>query len=301
MLSVIVPATDSPPTLEACAGALRASLPEGAELLIKTGGPPLGPAAARNAAAADASGDTLVFVDSDVVVERGALAAIERRFAEDPGLAALFGSYDDRPAERGLVSLFRNLLHHHTHSSAAGRANTFWAGLGAVRREAFAAAGGFDSARYPTASIEDIDLGLRLSALGYRIELDPRIRGTHLKRWTLRSMVATDFSRRAIPWVRLLAERGRDASGLNVSARQALAALAALASAIALAGRRPRLSVAAALAMVAVNMPLYVLLGRAGGARLVIAGIPLSALHHLVSLAAVPVGLLPSRMRGTSR
>jgi transposase len=33
------------------------------------------------------------------------------------------------------VSRFRNLLHHHTHTTHPGPACTFWAGCGAVRRE----------------------------------------------------------------------------------------------------------------------------------------------------------------------
>ena len=46
------------------------------------------------------------------------------------------------------------------------RPTTFWTGLGAVRRDAFLAVGGFDGARYPHPSIEDIELGRRLFAAG---------------------------------------------------------------------------------------------------------------------------------------
>ena len=38
--------------------------------------------------------------------------------------------------------------------------------------------------------------------------LDPAIQGTHLKAWTLRSMVRTDFARRGVPWVALLLRSG---------------------------------------------------------------------------------------------
>ena len=82
----------------------------------------------------------------------------------DPGLVAVFGSYDDDPPADGAVSTFRNLLHHHVHQAAAGPASTFWAGLGALRRDAFLASGGFDERRYPASSVEDIELGMRLSA-----------------------------------------------------------------------------------------------------------------------------------------
>src|SRR5205807_8681242 len=63
--------------------------------------------------------------------------------------------------------------------------STFWAGLGAVRRDAFEAVGGFDAERYLVPSVEDIDLGARLATTGHRIELDPAVQGTHLKAWSL--------------------------------------------------------------------------------------------------------------------
>jgi GT2 family glycosyltransferase len=187
-----------------------------------------GPAAARNLAAAQARGDLLVFVDADVQLHPDSLNLIRRHFAADSGLTAVFGSYDDQPASSSLVSRFRNLLHHHTHSAHPGPATTFWAGLGAIRREAFQAVGGFNAAAYERPSIEDIDLGLRLSDAGSRILLDPSIQGTHHKRWTLRSMLVTDIRQRAIPWSRLLLERRELPATLNLTPSARLSAAASL-------------------------------------------------------------------------
>lgn len=291
MLSVIVPATDSPPTLARCVEALRAVLPDDAELVVveEAAGP--GPAAARNEGARRAGGDVLVFVDADVVVHADALARIEAAFAADAGLAAVFGAYDDAPAAPGAVSRFRNLLHHHVHASSAGEAETFWAGLGAVRRSAFEAVGGFDERRYPVASIEDIELGVRLRERGARIALDPTIRGTHLKRWTLASMVTTDFARRGLPWMRLQLERGRLAGTLNLSRRQRLATGAAGLAALALCVRRPRAALTLAAASVVANAPFYGVLARAGGPRLALAGMPLHLVHHATAAAAAATAL----------
>src|SRR5918994_2110939 len=130
------------------------------------------------------------------------LARIAERFAADPELTAVFGAYDDDPGDPGLTSRYRNLLHHHVHVGAAGEVETFWAGLGAIRREAFEAAGGFDAYRFPEPSVEDIELGMRLRRRGGRIVLDRQIRGRHLKAWTPLSMVRTDFARRGVPWTR---------------------------------------------------------------------------------------------------
>src|SRR5215218_5981065 len=143
-LAVVVPATDRPATLERCLAALEAGdlVPEA--LIAQREPAGSGPAAARNRGASAATAEVLVFVDSDVEVHPDALARIQAHFAADPGLAAVFGAYDDDPSDPGLTSRYRNLLHHHVHAGAGGEAETFWAGLGAVRCEAFEAAGGFD-------------------------------------------------------------------------------------------------------------------------------------------------------------
>ena len=114
----------------------------------------------------------------------------------------MFGSYDDTPSAPGrsrCSATCSTIVHH----AGAGPAETFWTGLGAIRRDVFADIGGFDDARYRHASIEDIELGDRLRRRGHRIVLDPAIQGTHLKVWTLHSMVWTDFARRGVPWVAL--------------------------------------------------------------------------------------------------
>jgi len=290
MLSVVIPATDAPPTLGRCLAALaRSDEPHAVEVV--SGPPGSGPAAARNAGVARGGGDVVVFVDADVEVHPDALRLLRERLDADPGLVAAFGAYDAQPAAPQLVSRFRNLLHHHVHVTSPGAAETFWAGLGAIRRDAFDRVGGFDAQRFPRPSIEDVELGMRLRAAGARIVLEPAARGTHLKRWTLRSMVRTDFAARGVPWVVLALERGSAGGSLNVSRRQRLAAGAALATVAALGLRRPGYAAAGLGAMIAANMSFYVLLGRRGGLRLALAGVPLHLLHHLTAAAAVPAGV----------
>src|SRR5207248_11244099 len=128
------PATDGSPTLDRCLDSLRSGADE---LVVVTEPAGAGPAEARNLGAARATGDVLVFVDSDVVVHPDALERMRAAFAGDETLTAVFGCYDDAPEADGVVSRFRNLLHHHVHRAAAGQADTFWAGLGAVRSRAF--------------------------------------------------------------------------------------------------------------------------------------------------------------------
>jgi hypothetical protein len=290
-LAVVVPATDAPSTLGACLAALDSSRVRPDEVVVVDSPPGAGPAEARNAGAARTSAEILMFVDSDVVVSPEAVGRVREAFAADPGLAAVFGSYDADPAAPGVVSRYRNLLHHHVHTTSPGPASTFWAGLGAVRRGVFEAAGGFDAGRFPDPAVEDIDLGMRLAERGARITLDPAIRGKHLKRWGLREMVRTDFARRALPWARLTLERRAAGTELNLGWRHRLGAFFSLALAAAAVGRRPRAAVLSACAIVAAHLPFFALLARRGGPPLAGAGVVLQVVHHLSAVAALPVAL----------
>jgi glycosyltransferase involved in cell wall biosynthesis len=251
----------------------------------------LGPAAARNRGAALASGDVVLFVDSDVIVHPNAISRVRQVLRSDPVLTAVFGAYDAEPEAPGAVSGFRNLLSHHVHTHAAGPSISFWAGLGAIRREEFLRVGGFDDRRYPHPAIEDIELGMRLTRAGHRIVLDPRIRGTHLKHWTLRRMVVTDFWYRGVPWTTLVLERRLATRVLNLSMRHRLSALAAAASVGSVAYRRPATLLGAGAVLVWLNRDFYALIYRARGPREAAAGVALHALHHLTSAAAASTGV----------
>lgn len=292
-LSVIVPATDGPPTLARCVDAIRSRLAGDDELIVVAEPAFSGPAHARNRGAAEARNEVLVFVDSDVELHVDALDRIRRTFVEQPELDAVFGSYDDRVGGQSVLSAFRNLLHHHVHQQGAGPAATFWTGIGAIRRETFLEAGGFDVERYPRPSIEDVELGVRIAGAGGKLELDPQLRGTHLKRWGFVDMMRTDFRSRGVPWVTLLLrERGASTRSLNLGWRHRLSALASLAAAGAVVGRRPKLAGASLLALVLLNRSFYALLARRRGAPAAAAGVGLHALHLLTAVAAVPAGVL---------
>jgi GT2 family glycosyltransferase len=288
-LTAVVPATNSPPTLAACLDAITAAEQPPEQVVVVTEGG--GPAAARNAGVEDATGDVVVFVDADVLPHADAFVRVRAAFDTDPGLTALFGSYDDAPADPGVVSQFRNLLHHHVHQQGAGEATTFWAGLGAVRADAFRAAGGFDAERYALPSVEDIDLGTRLVSARGRIVLDPLLQGTHLKHWTLPDMVRTDFWQRGVPWVELVLRHGSGSSALNLGWRHRVSAAAAVVSAVSLVRGRPGTALVALGALAVLNASFYGLLLRRRGPAEAAAGVGLHAVHHVTGALAVPVAL----------
>lgn len=176
-----------------------------------------GPAFARNLGALYARGEILVFVDADVVLRPDSLRLIEDAFHQDGELAALFGSYDEAPAETNFISQYKNLMHHYVHQSAVEVQVSFWAGCGAIRKSIFVEIGGFDAIKFPNASIEDIELGLRLSKAKKKIRLDKNLQGKHLKKWTLPQLLYTDVFCRAIPWTRLILESRTLPRNLNLN------------------------------------------------------------------------------------
>ena len=333
-VSAIVPARDAASTLATILPALRAALPPGSELFVVDDGSAddtaavavadgarvldaletRGPAAARNQGAREATGAILLFLDADCRPHDDAVTRLLDAL-EDPTVSAAFGSYDDRPETRTWISLYKNLAHHFVHQASAAEATTFWAGLGAIRRDTFRAVGGFDEA-YVRSSIEDVELGYRLKAAGARIRLVKAAQVTHLKRWTLGSWLASDLRDRALPWARLLRTgrslprslnftlRDRTASGLVALAWLLLAGAGILG-----APSRAAMLGAAALALalsLAFDLPFFRFAFRRVSLAFAIAAMGFQVLHRTAGLLGLALGFLgphPKKAEptGTSR
>jgi hypothetical protein len=142
---------------------------------------------------------------------------------------------------------------------------------------------------------------MRLRRGGAKIVLDPQIRGRHLKRWTPLSMARTDFSRRGVPWARLLLRERTHSTALNLGWRRRASAAASVALAGSLLARRRRLAAAALLANLVLDRDLYALLARRGGPSLLVAGVGLHQLHQLAAAASVPAALVLHQLEERQR
>jgi len=182
--------------------------------VVRVSGPG-GPARARNIGALASKGDILFFVDADVVISQEAVGRVVGVFESTADLAAVFGSYDDEPMETNFLSQYKNLLHHYVHQTSKAEASTFWGACGAIRREIFFASGGFNEG-YNRPAIEDVELGYRLKRAGHRIRLMKRLKIKHLKRWSVFSLLESDFFYRALPWADLIQRDGRFVNDLNL-------------------------------------------------------------------------------------
>jgi histidinol-phosphate phosphatase family protein len=150
-------------------------------------GPARGPAAARNAGWWACGAEWIAFLDDDVEPEAGWVEALRRDLA---GAAGDVGGVQGRivvplPAGRRPTDWER---------STKGLETARWATADlAYRRAALHAVGGFDE-RFPRAYREDADLGLRVTAAGWRI-----VPGARVVRHPVRP---------APPWISLAKQAG---------------------------------------------------------------------------------------------
>jgi glycosyltransferase involved in cell wall biosynthesis len=321
VISVVVPVRNDPDHLRACLESLAATRgPVDREVIVvddaSTDGSAAvaqslgsrvirldkraGPAAARNLGAEAARGEIIFFVDADVCVHPETVAQVASAFAADPGIDALFGSYDRQPGEPNFLSQYKNLFHHFVHQQGSAEAATFWSGCGAIKRSVFLEMGGFDTS-YARPCIEDIELGARLRRAGRRVVLRKDIQARHLKRWTLPGIVRSDVWDRGVPWTELILREGSLPDDLNLRLAQRLSAVMAYLSAAAvlaapwrLFGLGPVAWLGLAgillLAVIAVNWRFYAFFTRERGLLFAARVVPLHVLYYLYSGLALAIG-----------
>jgi N-acetylglucosaminyl-diphospho-decaprenol L-rhamnosyltransferase len=140
----------------------------------------LGFGRAVNAGVRAGSGDALVLINNDVLVEPGFVDAITRPLERPAvgmvaGLTTIPGGGVDAfgiELDRGLAAYNRG------RGAPPGRLAMPSGGAAAYRRSAWERAGGFEEALF--AYGEDVDLGLRLLERGWEAAAAPDARGVHL-------------------------------------------------------------------------------------------------------------------------
>ncbi len=311
-ISVIMPVYNAENLLGECLDALRAS--EGAEYeilvvddsstdrsrdiaaaagcrVIPSGGR-LGPAGARNTGVAEATGDVLFFVDSDVIVRPDTLRRLAEAFAGDPTLDGVIAVQAPKMRFRNLCSRYKNLWMYYTYARRAGEdVPLFYTTAAAIRRQSFLDSGGFDL-NYTNPNVEDTDFGQKLARLGYRIRVLPDLEVEHVKGYDLRGLLRVDFLR-SMSLARLKLRKRSDAGAANDTsvpngyiASVPLAGLAVLLLAAAAVFGGKALAVASFLALGLVfvlNVPFLRLLGVHGGPAVVALGAGLLVVELLAA------------------
>lgn len=218
LLSVVVPAHNASRTIErtlaAIAGARNSSMV--LELIVVDDGSSddtsklaevyadrvvrrassAGSAVARNAGAATARGEYLLFVDADVVPTSSAIPYLIEALSQ--GSDCVIGRYGRDCLAPQFGSRFKNAIHHAMFARSPTEISWFWTGFGALRRSQFERAGGFDESLFTSgAGLEDVDLGVRLTRNRVSIRLDKRIVVHHNHPRGVWAVLENDFVRSA--------------------------------------------------------------------------------------------------------
>lgn len=212
-LSVVIPARNSEATLGRVLEALGRELDKADQLIvvddgstdgtrelagsmkaavIPNSGRP-GAAGARNTGAKKASGDWLLFVDSDAVAPPGWRGMLQS--AMDGGPEAVQATYSREAVGEDAATFYKNFYYYYTFTR---RIRTrFITGCGtfffAVNRTRFMELGGFDD-RIPGATVEDADFAARLTGSGGSILLAKEIEVLHLRRYTFRDLMSYEWN-----------------------------------------------------------------------------------------------------------
>jgi GT2 family glycosyltransferase len=139
-----------------------------------------GPAHARNAGVAAATGELLLFIDDDVEPSEGLVAEHVRSHGADKDLA-IIGPLGSLPAyKQPWVAWEQAKLEAQYAAMTNGEweptFRQFWTGNASVRREHVVAAGGFDPAFLRA---EDVELAYRLHQRGIKFRFNPEARVLH--------------------------------------------------------------------------------------------------------------------------
>lgn len=212
-ISVIIPVKDAGAILEECLRAVKSNWGVSYEIIVVNDcsvdnssdiackhscyvinlPQTLGPAFARNIAAGAAHGCILFFIDADVIIFPDTLQKINAIF-RDPTIMAISGIQSEANRYKNFFSQYKNLWMRYTYLTLPQTVALFYTSCSAIRRELFLKSGGFNTG-YHKPSVEDTDYGQKLARMGYNVHLIKNLEIEHAKKYSLSSILKTDFHR----------------------------------------------------------------------------------------------------------
>ena len=213
VVSIVIPARDSAPTLAATLRSIAAletavalevlvvddgSTDQTASLAAAAGARVIpcdgrGVADARNTGARAARGRLLLFVDSDVVLPPHAIDRIVARIQVD-GYDAVTGRLSHVHRHSGFASQYKNLWMAYTYETLPDEVALFYTSAAAIRRDLFLDLGGF-ARHFQRPSVEDTAFGQLLGDRGHRVRAEKELAVEHLKTYDVAGVLRLDFAR----------------------------------------------------------------------------------------------------------
>jgi glycosyltransferase involved in cell wall biosynthesis len=325
-LSAIVPVRNAEATLLACLQALEANRTQHLEVIVVDDGStdgtaeilqtfaahatmpvqrirndrPTGPAAARNLGMDRASHHWLLFLDSDVVLPSNAIESIReslRLYSHRPEVVGVLGTYHSKIPHSDFISNYKNLLTCFLYDRTETLSPFLHTPIFCVQREILIAAGGFDASLRRG---EDFQLGVRLGSRGFRFVIDRRVRGVHLKKYDLKTLLREDW-RTVQALQRVPLDRVEKRFALKAHRWSRIASLLLPGASLATAAAALRFPEALPLSLLlaglfaVVNANLFFYLTRRRGLGFAAAGLAFLFIQMLWAEVALAVGLLRRR------
>lgn len=221
-LTVIVPSYNSRATIKKCLEAIRISAYGDYELIVvddhsSDGADEIADALADTVIRLDnnwgsgyarkmgidhARAEILCFVDSDIVIRPNTTSMIMDFFNQHPETDAITGLLSAEHSNQDFFSQYKNLYMHYIFKCLPERVTFLFGSICAIRKGAITSAFDFNMRYTP-----DTEFGQQLFLRGKRIIFLKDLEVTHLKQYTLRSLVLNDFK---VPfsWARLFIRFG---------------------------------------------------------------------------------------------
>ncbi len=160
-----------------------------------------GPAKARNRGVAEAKGDIIFFLDSDVLVLDGTVQEVKEYFENDHAANCVIGVCATEPLNKGFVPKYMAMFEYiHLLDAIGNNLSVFAPRCGAITKALFQEAGGYDES-YKGADVEDFELARRINKID-RIELNPKMLVRHQFVNNVEEAVKNYF-KRAVMWLHL--------------------------------------------------------------------------------------------------
>jgi glycosyltransferase involved in cell wall biosynthesis len=214
LVSIVIPVKNGAATLEACLRSIKRSYYKNIEVVVVDDHSSDGTVQiakqfnttvlevengrgannARNVGAANAKGDILVFIDSDVVVARETFLGIVESL-ESGGNDAVVGLYTARHRHEHFVSQYKNLWVRYSYIKSPPAIDWLFGAISGIKREAFEKLGGFNVELLAQHGHDDVELGKRFARANLSITLNMDIEVEHLKNYTLRSFIKNEYHR----------------------------------------------------------------------------------------------------------
>jgi len=213
MISVIIPVYNSSQTLNKCLNAVFSNKSEEFEVIVISDNSEdnsidiaknynckiielkqnRGPAFARNAGANLASGDILLFVDSDVIVKEDILMKVNKTF-NNREVSVVQGIYSHVPNYKNIITQYQQSFYcYYTWREQYRYTNTLSSMCFAVRKNTFHKLKGFNI-NIKKATSEDEEFGYKLINDGNKILISRELNVEHKVNYTIEKFIKRNFT-----------------------------------------------------------------------------------------------------------